>query len=771
MNRWEQGWLEFDISGVPPGSTVISATLVLSLAYTSVNQYVGVYAESNNFWSENSITWNNAPSGSVSGSATDSRFITNSTTTYGWNVQPLVVGALGSSYLSLVVQPTSSQSSQFSGPSVFDTNEVGPAFAPSLTITYSYVSVSAGLPTGTIAFGNSILVTGSTDPAQTGGLTTLQYSGDAFNWYTITSQPGGTVSYSWFPPSVGTFYIRTQWSISWSGGSYLATSGVSTLVITAGVSSVQLSLSQNIINPTQSVTLTAAVPGQVSDGSVTFQYSTDQNSWSQIVMGTPSLGVFSYSWTPGAVGTYYLRASWSGDANWLPSTSPVQTLVVTRVPTSIILSIPYSTNIGSAVSLTASLHDYQNNPIQGATLVFSIGSSQVGSAITDTFGSATIVYALTQGAGSYPVIASYAGSVENLPSSAQTFLTVNPWKVLVTSGMANLPLVNFNGRNYTTDSTGRVIIAVNTTGMYTIKINTPVVISPGARVVFTQWSDGSTSASRQVNVESDIALSASLKTQYLLSVISSFGNPNGGGWFDSSLTASFAVQSPVDEGNGTRRLFTGWLNNGSPFLTSPSGSIEITGPTSLQANWKTQYYFTLVSEFGKPTGQGQGWYDAGTRLAISVTAANPPNNVTRYVLTGYNGSGSIPPGQSSDVTFALNAPSTLTFLWNTQYYLSVRSELSSVTGSGWYVVGSKANVTIKDSVIAVNVFFSKVFKGWNGDVSEKGHSILVVMDGPKRIVAVWENDFTKLYLVLGASVAAIVVFALVLVRRYTNMAR
>lgn len=134
--RTEQGWLKFGLSGIPSGVTITGATLTLSLWYTAVDQYVGVYPESSNSWSESTVTWNNAPLGSVGTASADSQFVTNSTTTYKWNVQAIVQSAVGSSYVSLVVQPTSPQRSDINGWSNFFTSRYNAADSPTLTITY-----------------------------------------------------------------------------------------------------------------------------------------------------------------------------------------------------------------------------------------------------------------------------------------------------------------------------------------------------------------------------------------------------------------------------------------------------------------------------------------------------------------------------------------------------------------------------------------------------------------------------------------------------------
>jgi len=269
--RYMQSWLKFDLSGIPPAASITTATLTLHSSYARVYAIVGVYSASNS-WSESSITWNSAPRGSISGSYSDTQYVTNSTTTYNWSVSSLVSGIQGVGSVTLVLQPTSSQSSNSNGYAVYYSKEAGGSLSPSLSITYSYVSSSLSLSSSPIQYGSSVPVTGNTDPVQSGGTTTLQYSTDQSSWNNIASQTGGTYTFSWTPASAGTYYLRSSWTITWSGGSYTANSANSQLTVTRAPSSLQVSVTPTSTSRLGTVSITASLTPPLSDGTITLQH-------------------------------------------------------------------------------------------------------------------------------------------------------------------------------------------------------------------------------------------------------------------------------------------------------------------------------------------------------------------------------------------------------------------------------------------------------------------------------------------------------------------
>ena len=137
-------------------------------------------------------------------------------------------------------------------------------------------------------------------------------------------------------------------------------------------------------------------------------------------------------------------------------------------------------------------------------------------------------------------------------------------------------------------------------------------------------------------------------------------------WYDGS-THTFAFQSPlVAAPNSEKYLWTGT----SGLSTLQTGSLTVTGSGNVTGNYETQYYLTVASAYDSPAPTS-GWFDSGTIMNANVTSSVSGGPSTQYVCTGWTGTGSVPSsGSTNYASFTINAPSSITWNWKTQYQVT-----------------------------------------------------------------------------------------------------
>jgi hypothetical protein len=184
----------------------------------------------------------------------------------------------------------------------------------------------------------------------------------------------------------------------------------------------------------------------------------------------------------------------------------------------------------------------------------------------------------------------------------------------------------------------------------------PPLVNKGSdtRYVFSGWSDGDTSITRVVSKGS---YTANWRNEYLLSVDSAYGNPQGAGWYKEVDTATFSV-TPYVETSDTKHYFTGW--SGSYTGTESTASLLMVAPATVTANWRHEYLLTLKSEYGQPTGAG--WYKETETAPVSVEPTH--GVIVRHIFTGW--SGDLSDTQSSSGV-SMNSPKVITATWRTDF--------------------------------------------------------------------------------------------------------
>lgn len=199
----------------------------------------------------------------------------------------------------------------------------------------------------------------------------------------------------------------------------------------------------------------------------------------------------------------------------------------------------------------------------------------------------------------------------------------------------------------------------------TAKVTSPIPINNGkTRLTFSHWSGNytSNSTSLQIFMNCPYNLTANWIVEHYLIIVSAVGAFEQG-WYREGAAVQLRVSSPVDQGNGTRKVFINWTGD----LTSESTEITIAmmGPRTIVANWRTEYELRVLSERGNPSGQG--WISADETAKFSVEPMVSSGTRVRHVFAKWTGDYE---GFSCEGSVVMNCPKTVSATWRTQYLVT-----------------------------------------------------------------------------------------------------
>ncbi|MEM3627876.1 MAG: PKD domain-containing protein [Candidatus Bathyarchaeia archaeon] len=312
------------------------------------------------------------------------------------------------------------------------------------------------------------------------------------------------------------------------------------------------------------------------------------------------------------------------------------------------------------------------------------------------------------------------------------------------------------------------VTAPSGTGWYDAETYAPIstleYVPGGSRYRFVSWTTANMaeitdpySPSTTVLVDEPKTVTANYVHQYQVTFAQTGLDGDASGTVvtvnDTALTYSNLPYSIwVDENSIILYSYGGTISStvsGKKFvltgITGPSSPITVTADTTVTGNYKTQYYLEVSSAYGSPSPTS-GWYDAGSGITATVNSPVSGPTGTRYVCTGWSGAGSVPPsGMGTSVTFTLNAPSSITWNWKTQYLLTVVTDPPGLTpqparnptgeagpaNSWWYDAGTSVMLTAQTVT-------GYTFSYWDVDGASQGsgvNPITVVVNAPKTATA------------------------------------
>jgi hypothetical protein len=99
---------------------------------------------------------------------------------------------------------------------------------------------------------------------------------------------------------------------------------------------------------------------------------------------------------------------------------------------------------------------------------------------------------------------------------------------------------------------------------------------------------------------------------------------------------------------------------------------------------------------------------------------------------------------------------TLVATYKIQFFLTVNKS----DGSGWYDNGTIAELTAvraKNNGVMGLIGFEPVFTGWTGDMTAHNSTVLILMNGPHEVTAVWKTEFRPSLLKLAIMIMIVVI--------------
>ena len=182
-----------------------------------------------------------------------------------------------------------------------------------------------------LGVGADFSVEGAVQPSRPNVLVTLEVSVDnGLTWKRLDetkTRLNGTYGHPWTAEAKGTYLFRASWD---GDESFVgAQSQTARMEVVKDISQITLSLSSSKVPENDKVVITGKVlPPQISIA-VTLSYRGDEHSWNTIsIVDTGAGGSFEYTWSPPGTGTYYVKASWKGNADYYGDESPAVTLTV-----------------------------------------------------------------------------------------------------------------------------------------------------------------------------------------------------------------------------------------------------------------------------------------------------------------------------------------------------------------------------------------------------------------------------------------------------------
>ncbi len=292
------------------------------------------------------------------------------------------------------------------------------------------------------------------------------------------------------------------------------------------------------------------------------------------------------------------------------------------------------------------------------------------------------------------------------------------------------------GRSFSVDN---VVYTGDTTLWYpagqdlSVSVESPQAGATGVQYLFASWSDGG-AQSHFVHFTGAMALQVTFTTQYYLTVTSPVPGTSGSGWYASGSTAvATATYDVYSAGPGKRFTLHGWSRDASGSGLS-SNPILMDGPKTAVANYVTEFYLQVTSQYGSVSGSG--WYANGSTAYANVASSEVSLGTgTRARFTGWGGDASGSDTRSAAIT--MDAPKFASATWSKEYLVTLESDVGTVQGGGWYADGASATLQAPPQATQNGQTYN--FGGWTGDVTSTQPTVTITVTHPITARATWTS--------------------------------
>jgi hypothetical protein len=162
-------------------------------------------------------------------------------------------------------------------------------------------------------------------------------------------------------------------------------------------------------------------------------------------------------------------------------------------------------------------------------------------------------------------------------------------QLTVRTGAPNL-VVRVDGFPFQANQIGILSMPVPS-GYATIEVPSEIAGADDSKLIFSNWTSFGNANPLKVLMNSTVDITAKFTPEYWVSVSSPYGSPRGSGWYADGTNVTYAVTSPIDYANATRRVFVRWVGDSNS--TSPQSWFTVNSAQQVTADWKTQYALTV----------------------------------------------------------------------------------------------------------------------------------------------------------------------------------